>query len=470
MRALLFIVSFLGLSLSELWAGGELEFAVPDDGRVTLGVFDDAGKLVRVLHSLTPEQDFQVGLNGLITTWDGKNSQGEQVPAGHYYVRGYLVGTGVTVSGERYLFNDFAEEPGFTGLTRLKDFALLENGDVLLLTIPGGLARFSPAQGFLWTRALEGEVLAANSRSAFVFPGGSVVSLEDGELLPQALPSAVADPIAATANDAALFTSLSAGLSETPLSGDSAPTPLPSPTAFTTMDADSGALLGASAQGVWIRRGSFEQIPLPAAAKSVSLGSPGTFWFVGDGDALVAQASFSGEILRVLRSEAGGPVPEKIHAARTGERFLVLDSAGSAQRLRMMSRSDSGEWTIDWEKTVEDCTKFGFVDGQPKASVPDPLPPNEAKLRLKKNPLTGKHPFLTVRAEFDASGSRLVSPDGLVLVQVSSRTDITRVVIHRGDKPDSLIFLQGNGIFVEEFSISGLSEIVPLDVGGIEIP
>ena len=116
-----------------LRAGDELEFAVPDDGRVTLGVFDGSGKLVRLLHRLAKEEDFRAGDNGLITSWDGKNDAGQRVSPGHYHVRGYLVGDDVRVSGENFLFNDWAADPGFPVFSSIKDFSLLENGDVILL-------------------------------------------------------------------------------------------------------------------------------------------------------------------------------------------------------------------------------------------------------------------------------------------------------------------------------------------------
>jgi len=49
------------LVASSLRASDEFEFAVPDEGRITLGVFDGSGKLVRLLHRLAKEEDFLVG-------------------------------------------------------------------------------------------------------------------------------------------------------------------------------------------------------------------------------------------------------------------------------------------------------------------------------------------------------------------------------------------------------------------------
>jgi hypothetical protein len=238
------------------------------------------------------------------------------------------------------------------------------------------------------------------------------------------------------------------------------------------MDADASTLIGASPDGVWVRQESFQPITLPTTVKSVSLGMPGTFWFVGEenGAPFVGQASFAGEILRALRPAADDPKPEKIRASRTQEKFAVIESLPGLQRLRVMARAESGEWTIEWERTIRDSANFGFVNGKPAADAGSAAQEKNLRFRLKENPLTGKRDFLTVHAEFDGTGSRLVSPDGLPLVEISSRNDIRRSAIRRGDKPDTLRLLQGNSSFVEEFSIAGLDDILPLDAGGIDLP
>jgi len=512
--------------LHALRAGDELEFAVPADGRITLGVFDGAGKLVRVLHKLAKEEDFRIGDNGLITTWDGKNDRGERMAAGAYYVRGYLIGDEVEVSGENFLFNDWAADSGFPNFKRIGDFSLLENGDVVLLAEAdsGGnlLARFSQEKGFLWAVPLkwrscfgDGKVfssfrktdpsghplggsvvlipspappadspplLSANAADAFVITsaGSGIYSLGDGK---ESFSSAAGGraPLALAVNDSRIFISTNAGLTTISLplemsagpdvkSTDEAVGPLPS--AFTSMDADDSTLIGASPEGVWIRKESFTQVTLPATVRDVSLGMSGTFWFVGieNQTPLVGQASFTGEILRLLRPAEGDPKPDKIRASRTAEKFAVLESLDGLQRLRVMSRAENGEWTIEWERTLRESAHFGFVDGKPAADAGGAPQDKDARMRLKENPLTGKRDFLALHVESDGSGSRLVSPDGLPLVDISSRPDIRRMAIHRGDTTDSLRVLQGNSSFVEEFSITGLGDILPLDAGVVDIP
>ncbi|MEY2538593.1 MAG: FlgD Ig-like domain [Verrucomicrobiota bacterium] len=64
----------------------------PLDGTISLGIYDGSGKLVRILHEQAPLDDFTVGADALITKWDGKDDNGQDLPAGKYHARGYLVG------------------------------------------------------------------------------------------------------------------------------------------------------------------------------------------------------------------------------------------------------------------------------------------------------------------------------------------------------------------------------------------
>lgn len=503
-------------------AGVEIAFAVPDEGRVTLGVFDGSGRLVRTLHALAPQENFRVGLNGLITGWDGKNDAGVAVPAGSYHVRGYLIGGDVGISGEDFLFNDFAAAPGFPKLSKIRDFALLENGDLLLFAAqpagPGVLTRFSPDLGFLWavspregagsltvpkslsvpnfrstdpvghplgasviSRLEPGPrpdfppILTANARSALLLSPDTcgVYSLEgEAQQLVREWGSAV--PLAAAASSKDWFVSSVGGLTTIPISpehgvpGEEAIS-IP-PAAFTSMDADGETLLGATGDAVWIRRGGFEKLPGIPGARSVALGVSGTFWFVAPDGSFVGQVSFSGELLRALQSDPGAPLPLLIRASRTSERFAVLEELPGMQRLRMLSRTGAGEWEIAWERNLQAIQKFGFVDGLPAADAGAAAQDQELRVHLRENPLTGRKDFLMVRAAVSPSGTRLVSPDGLPLVEVSGRPDITRAVIHRGATADSLVLLQGEGTSVEQFAVRGLDDILPLDAGDVDLP
>ena len=64
----------------------------PLEGTISLGIYDKTGKLVRVLQQQAQLDEFAVGADGLVTQWDGKNDDDQDLPAGEYHARGYLIG------------------------------------------------------------------------------------------------------------------------------------------------------------------------------------------------------------------------------------------------------------------------------------------------------------------------------------------------------------------------------------------
>src|SRR5436190_4150054 len=64
----------------------------PMDGTISLGIYDQAGKIVRVLHQNAQLNDFAIGADALATRWDGKDDQHQDSPSGRYHARGYLIG------------------------------------------------------------------------------------------------------------------------------------------------------------------------------------------------------------------------------------------------------------------------------------------------------------------------------------------------------------------------------------------
>jgi hypothetical protein len=64
----------------------------PMEGTISLGIYDQAGKIVRVLHQNAQLDDFAIGADALVTRWDGKDDGHQDSPSGRYHARGYLVG------------------------------------------------------------------------------------------------------------------------------------------------------------------------------------------------------------------------------------------------------------------------------------------------------------------------------------------------------------------------------------------
>jgi hypothetical protein len=62
------------------------------DGTISIGIYDQAGKIVRVLHQNAQLNDFAIGADALATRWDGKDDGHQDLPSGRYHARGYLIG------------------------------------------------------------------------------------------------------------------------------------------------------------------------------------------------------------------------------------------------------------------------------------------------------------------------------------------------------------------------------------------
>ena len=65
----------------------------PLEGTISLGIYDKTGKLVRVLQQQAQLDEFAIGADGLVTQWDGKNDDEQDLPPGKYHARGYLIGS-----------------------------------------------------------------------------------------------------------------------------------------------------------------------------------------------------------------------------------------------------------------------------------------------------------------------------------------------------------------------------------------
>jgi hypothetical protein len=64
----------------------------PLEGTISLGIYDEWDKLVRVLHQEAELDEFTIGDDALSTKWDGRDDDGFDLPPGKYQARGFAVG------------------------------------------------------------------------------------------------------------------------------------------------------------------------------------------------------------------------------------------------------------------------------------------------------------------------------------------------------------------------------------------
>jgi hypothetical protein len=109
----------------------------PIEGTLSLGIYDRAGKLVRVLRREADLDEFEIGQDSLSTSWDGKNDAGESVPAGKYHARGYAVGD-VEVEGVGYFFNDWVTSDDSPRVTKIAAIGADDDGFTVTATLAAG--------------------------------------------------------------------------------------------------------------------------------------------------------------------------------------------------------------------------------------------------------------------------------------------------------------------------------------------
>lgn len=491
MRAISFFAGLVALlCASPLIAQGhemqEVAFAVPGEGLISLGVFNKAGKLVRTLHALDGEEAFRIGLNGYISQWDGLGDDGQKVPAGRYFLRGYLVGD-VLVEGVAFHFNDWVASESAPTPRRIDDFALLPSGDLLIAgASASGLsfcARYSDEKGLLWSKELEtpstsGLLLAATDQAAVLYSsqGWNVFSLEDGSEVPNAQLPAEAKPVSLAGADGRVCFSQNGSVISVAISPGQSPAQVATPVRFDALAATGNDLAGVSDGVIWRSNadGSFEKIPIPANANTLSFGEGRTLWFTGtsmdpSATPVVAQTGFDGVILRALVPKAEDPRPVSVRASRVSDIFAVLEEAPDIQRVRVLSRNPEGGWSIEWERSIQKAPFFGFVDGNVSANAINTQQSEPFRIRLEENPLTGEHQEISLQAKIGPHGVRLETLDGLPIANVSQNPQVRRIATQRGKNPDSICLLQGDDSVVEEFLVQDLKHITPLSAGSVEI-
>ena len=147
----LFAAVALGLVAAATTAGADpvkIAFLPPPmEGNLSLGVYDTAGTLVRVLKQEAEWSEFTAGDDGLATQWDGKDDHGTVCPTGAYRVRGVAVGD-LGVEGVDFIGNDWVTSDAAPHFQRITGLGTQEDGTLFFTAqLPGqsGAAFYSLA-------------------------------------------------------------------------------------------------------------------------------------------------------------------------------------------------------------------------------------------------------------------------------------------------------------------------------------
>lgn len=377
----------------------------PMEGTLSLGIYDRKGKLVRVLAREAAEKDFTIGLNGLITQWDGKDDSGKAAPAGTYEARGYSVGAveveGVALHGNDWITDDDAPRPARITDLRAKAAdeveVALETLDGTAQTVP---IRFGTelATGTVSTDTVK----IAEGRAVLVTNGETrAVPLDEGE----------------TAIDAAL------GARDR---------------VWVIVQTAAGREVRAfTLDGEFLRRLAYEPTdPQPRRL----LAARGTFAERWSEQIVLLEEN---EKMQRVRSLA---LPQKPAADDPPLWETVLE--------KTLWRGGSFEATKDLLRRA---------DGKPFTAE------KEFVVRLINNPLIRDEPTTArVTIGFNERGSFLQTTDGLPLRRVTETPHLRWAVIGREGSGKLLTILQSDGAVVEEFRAKKLANMMAFDAGDFE--
>jgi hypothetical protein len=479
-------------------------FALPEhEGLISLGVFDAKGNLVRQLASEAKEQDFTIGLNGLITSWDGRDDAGKPQPAGKYFIRGYVITEKVKSEGIAYHFNDWVTEDASPRIARISDFAVTPDTFALLGNLADGqpfAARYAREGDLVWKTLLDPSADGPESifqperilRPSGIFApsriaasASTVVVAREGALsafpLPGESKTITAAPAALAIEDTALLS-----LEGKSLVRRSLPTLEPVATSETPEEFQSLAsgpkhqLLGGTSKqlGVWkLENDRWQKLDVPFRVTSVSFGKDSTIWLTGQeidsGREAAGQFAPDGTFLRKYYD---GFSVRRIHASDENDEITILEADDTGvtrfRVLRQEKKTENSEvaWKILLEKSITPCARFGIVDGR---LVPDAgSTPQQDTVEMRVSP-AGLSPVgrrVNVKAA-SYNGAVWLEINNLRTLRVGDfSAPNPRLVARKVADSSQVQLFAGDGSVVAEFLVSGLDQIEPFDAGEIDLP
>ena len=341
----------------------------PMEGTLSLGIYDKAGKLVRTLASEAAEQDFTIGLNGLITHWDGRDDSGKVLPAGAYSARGYSVGA-INVEGVAFHGNDWMIDDESPRLRRILSIELRPSGRLAL-----------------WAEGPDGKPQLVRCDQAGEFAGEIPPDPQVTALAVGGAPAAEAPPPSARA----VVTDGRVAIVE-----ESDTRALELPELIKPIDASLGR------DGVWV---------IDATAAGVE----------------VKEFRRDGEFRRRLAINPAEPAPRRIFASHTSDLIFLIEEKPGLQRVRglaLEAAADAASPTSTWKTVLSKSivASDAFAEVADKLGRPQPFVPREKfTVQLQPNPLLQDATMnADVTIGFDTTGSFLKTLDGLPLRRITA--------------------------------------------------
>ncbi len=416
--------------------GVQITFIPPPlKGTLSLGIFNKAGKLVRTLHHEAATKDFFVGLNGLITWWDGKDDAGAVAPVGKYFARGFAVGA-VEFEGVAFHFNDWIEDEKSPRIRRIHSISEI----VGYLQAPTSL-NVTLADG----RVGDLQINEKLKTSAFWPDDPRNIPPKRGEV------GSIEDDVRIICSVKKQQYGIQAGK-------------------LVSRESDGWKPVGIS--------------PLENAIECIAMPEGnGVGWWIIDRVASgseVKRFAPDGTFVRSLSIPTDQPQPFEMSIGPDDMLLMLLEEKDGIQRVRKLEWRKSevpddaapetpkvSEWAVTMSKTIRPSDSLADVKADLKTEAGEPFAAVEKiSLRLLPNQLVqNKITNVDVGVAVDVKGSFLRTADGLPLKRITETPGLKWAAMMREPEGKAVTIFQSDGAVVEEFKARKLANMMAFDAG-----
>jgi hypothetical protein len=445
----------------------------PVEGRISVGVYNGLGKLVRVLNKDAEIDSFKSGLNGLFIDWDGNGDDGKPVAQGKYFARGVLVGS-VKVTGVAFHLNDWATPDSDTHITRILSAAFLPGKMIAALTGEGGkevlIVNADKNETKKFTLSSKLSRLKSDGERLFGLGTDGLVDLD-----PRTGTCTNAFS-AAGLLDADQFDNRTIAVTSSSiyLRSNGADQNIPNSTEITRCALLSNTAILASNEGKFWQISNDQLIPLagiaPGEVFDLAAGKNDSVWLLvqSSGTLTLRQIDLSGNAIQEFALPADLQTVRHFSANRADDTLLLEADEPGRQRTfgiqLVASRSLQSVWGKWFERELTDFQYFDVRDGKVVSATgkSGSLP---VAVRPENNPLdnTRQANFQLVAAQ-QPDGVWLETVDGLPLLPVSQDTKSVQIK-WVADGTSAMRIFVSDGTVVEEFRASGLQDLYRFDAG-----
>lgn len=449
----------------------------PEDGVISLGVYDADGKLIRVLKRAADIDSFKSGLNGLFIDWDGQDSNGTPAPAGKYSAHGILVGE-VNVSGQAYHLNDWVDPSGALQVKRILSAAFLNGKSVSAFAEvqTGKALLIDPGNGTNHTAALPRDT------NSIKFDGAHIVAICSDRFVQfdPTTGSSVGEKLYTDLRDAdqwhGKWIVLTGNQVRSSIDGShESVSPQADNLAFCAQ-LESSAVVASQNGKLWkLQDSHFVPIETGEAGQllDMSAGKGDTIWLLLQlgSKRLLRQVDLSGQRIQELDLPQDLQTARKLCGSRDNEDLLLTADLSPGERVVGLHFHDSKAQQSVWQKWLDrSITPFHYFDiknGEVIAAQEKTESP-AVSVQLAENPLeNGTAGSLSLAVTADETGAWISSSDGLPLLPVAKTKNIIQTK-WTANGQDGLRVFVSDGSVVEEYRVTGLENLYRFDAGSFD--